>query len=806
MFLLFALQSVFINTNRQKYLQAQSRRLQYSEQGTTTPEQNNIEVVTTDVDGVIQPQRNDIFGYDIFVDNRTFWSDSIYGSYMCSGEEYDGMHFASQPDYNSDSDFDLAGFFLVFFIAVLLFCVVTAQWPTLLSVLGHTSRTEQKIDIVLKNLDRSADGEYIDNEDKPSCCCCGACSCVRSALFAKCWMLIAALCLLSIAALSSQMLCQALSFPNVVKHKRVGKCWFVDTSRMGSGNSSKSRRLMADTENSDIAQMQKKSDGTVTFYSQCGTAYWKTDSSLEDGGAVWTIEPPTVVKCKPVPARRISHLQAYMQSKCTLGSWKEMSGPRIEAPTNYRRITAFTGANMSSGTPFYGFQPDQAILRLVNELEKDGESWFSGLSCGFLNLGHSWRKGEALAVFTEMDNWSFCQAVYNDAIAEQYYKGKGLLRRTGSDGKTQEVTVDDYSIDDNIANIRPYGWYTNGVQEIIVTSTFSKGRKSSVVFEEFATDDGIKQIALDMLNIQRDQWKFTSLQDVNMNPNSFMCRQSFKMDAINASQFEEFKTNCTTAQAIVNEQGVVTITATADGSTAPSCVLEVGYQSTVNPEEITATQVSIIAGVPKQFNGVTHWNCLSGYAQGVGISCGKTELQELGLNVTSSVAYTRVTNPTYTRENNYDMSGFGIDFGPLSNGVKSGVSAITSTLGGVFGGIGAGLLTIGVVVLIGYLVLTGRCACCGGCCPQERSNIVLQTPSPATSYPQAPQTTAQGGVAGFAPQSQPVNPPYPMDQAQMMSTYAALGRVNIGDVSPLVSTQASNTHTTTTNIVNGVKI
>ena len=319
-------------------------------------------------------------------------------------------------------------------------------------------------------------------------------------------------------------------------------------------------------------------------------------------------------------------------------------------------------------------------------------------------------------------------AVPNDAIQEEYYKGKGLLRR--SDGEDQEdIEVDEYTIDDNIANARPYGWYTNGVSEIIVTSTFSKGRKSSIAFEEFATEDGIKQIALDMLSIQRDSWKFTSLQDINTNPNSFSCRQSFKMDTEKASKFKEFQTNCTTAQAILNEKGIVTISASSEEST--SCMIEVGYQSTADPQQITPTQVSMIKNTPKQFNGVTHWNCMPGYTEGQGISCGKTGLVEIGLNITSSITSSRTSNPTYTRENNYDLSGFGIDFGPLSNGIQSSIGAITNTLTSMFGGVGVSLVVIGVIALLAYLIFTGRL----GCCRDKQTVEIQQQPPPQIHMP-----------------------------------------------------------------------
>ena len=702
-----------------------------------TLENSNViinKVDTSNVDGVATVEINSVLGYEVNIPNMTLWTNEIRGKYVC-GVNRSSFYFADKPDYKLDTDIDTPGSALVMGVALAITIVLTAEWPVLSTMLSSLGRIENNVDTIRYQLENISDNKKNPSEAQPdftpliSCC---ACSPGQKSCLATTWMWLSMVFVLVISAMASQALCVALGWPNVEKIKRIGECYFIDESSAVYNNTkritgSNIRRILSEdinlsamnNETTEHASAFKTTGKGVKFTTSCDTGFFEADN-----GAIWTVVPPYAVKCRPVQAARILRQQSFVETKCTLGKWKQRNAESklTNSTPNSQVIHVWSGLNMSRNFDYGGagftnpFIMQQSFFTLFDTLttdDSDGSWRYCKACCGFLSLGNEWHRAAVSVEYTSMDNWSFCEVASTYATTD-WERGVGYLVRE-KDGKTKFIKTTEFDYTNQYEN-RPYGWYTDGVSEVISYTNFDEGSDSALCFGDSATTIGVTQNTLNRLDMNSDAPRIsTGVKSVNTNPARFACRQTFTMPEGIASGFEEWQSLCTNAYAQVDPvSGRLSITGSADG--ASCCSLILGFDAQDENGTTLTQSVVLQKDTAKTLLGVTSWSCqASSVNPGVGLNCDSREangsfiLYSINATLDDGIRRTITSNPQFVREerSSFEISG-GISLGNLFGSVGSSSSSFLDTL--IVAAISIGCLLLVGVISYGIFKLITYCS------------------------------------------------------------------------------------------------
>jgi hypothetical protein len=242
----------------------------------------------------------------------------------------------------------------------------------------------------------------------------------------------------------------------------------------------------------------------------------------------------------------------------------------------------------------------------------------------------------------------------------------------------EELTVDPIAIG------RPYGWYTSGDMEVVITSDFNKGEGTNLVFGN--SNDASSVVRQHFIE-GGQRLEVRAPRKIGVQPNQLQCRQMLRI--ANGSRFEEFRLPCTSARATVADDGISgTVIRT---SSTQLCTLSVAFGN-----EAASTAITISATSPVSLKGVTAWRCVTQGSEGT--SCGPTQpFNDIDPEVIAAQLNTTVAELGESRASD----GHNVDDVAKGLGGLFGVGALKDTVVSIFMGL---IVKVGVGLLFFCLV------------------------------------------------------------------------------------------------------
>ena len=162
---------------------------------------------------------------------------------------------------------------------------------------------------------------------------------------------------------------------------------------------------------------------------------------------------------------------------------------------------------------------------------------------------------------------------------------------------------------------RQYGWYTNGNEEIVVTTTFNNGLGSDLLFGDYAeySGDNLKNLLFtessSYFKCQDSGCAALKMTGLEVKPSSFQCRMQYVIQGID--KLEPKSNDCSTVTAENIEGNYLTFTTESEST----CQLSIGFGDGRDEKVISISKNS-----PVSLAGATTWRCASSN-NGVGTSC-----------------------------------------------------------------------------------------------------------------------------------------------------------------------------------------
>jgi hypothetical protein len=640
----------YINT-RSWQMNAARRAIRLSSNTSLLADDTSGDIAGGDDGGVVVATHNPDQGFDLTLPNGTvIWALTLDGTEVCT----DGIsyRFYAGKHYAYVQEFDVGGFFLLMILSILFLVALTGIWPVILGMdikiddinakLEHKEKKSTVFGHIWSGLWHKKEPEQSEPDawDK---------TCALFNRFKYVWLIVGAVATYIFAALAAHALCASANLPTTVKEVRLGKCWPLDTSRLGrltaSGgaplryNASTTRRLrqlLNGDETAAAPEVVVKADDTVDFFMNCEASLYQAKT-----GQRWYIQPRHVTTCKPVAGYWIEELSAFTQTHCTMGSWKPDGGG--------------TEPGHTGNIPYMAEHPIG--------------------SCGFLKAGNLvWRGWGSYKIDTSRQ-WAICNKDEQAVKIVRYDTNGDELE---VEHIAEELTVDPVAIG------RPYGWYTSGDMEVVITTDFNDGEGTNLVFGN--SNDAASVVRQHFIE-GGQRLEVRAPRKIGVQPNQLQCRQMLRI--ANGSRFEEFRTPCTSARATVADDGISgTVIRT---SSAQLCTLSVAFGN-----EAASTVITISATSPVSLKGVTAWRCVTQGSEGT--SCGPTQpLNDIDPDVLAAQLNTTVTELGESRASD------GHNIGDVAKGLSGlfGVGALQDTAVAIFTGlivkVGVGLLFFGVV-------------------------------------------------------------------------------------------------------------
>lgn len=428
------------------------------------------------------------------------WAKNITGRYMCSPN---GVNWAQYTDLPVDKhgDDNPAGGALVLFLAVLLTLAFTGSWPMIFSLGMTLDSVKNKLEVFARSMidmmrrstvtqtmnifnavylvvpeetasqfgtkvesaaitaaqdmDRIFDEEKrkMDRELLEK----GGDSVKerRMVLFSRVYMGVAAVLMFGVSVAISQVFCAYIGWPNMVKMSDSHICYPIDTSALPLGftpvsnateyaNSSATKYLRETASYNNLnSAVVSISGNTAIITSEC-EAKWV---NLDDNSR-YVVEPASKIVCESVDAVEVGFGKSRYREKCGdsfLYSMQVKEG----------HLSGMSHTWIKSG------KTDNACKRLLSKCDVVWED----------ELGYK---------LTSKDNWQFCRVVQQEPRMIKVDENGNQV----GDPVPNTDFVKGLTVDPSMA--RQYGWYTDGINEVIVTADFNKGIGSSLLFEENA--------------------------------------------------------------------------------------------------------------------------------------------------------------------------------------------------------------------------------------------------------------------------------------------------------------------------------
>ena len=567
------------------------------------------------------------------------WTSKVPGKYLCgAGDSWDIYH---DKDKGTQAEIDSAGALLVFFLACILTVAFTGTWPTLVSLSMSVEMVQKKLNAfanaLINMLQRSsvdqtmnifsavsliapaeqadsfrervnqtaiAAAEEMDrtftterkkmekelkdtgvNSDRQR----------RMNIFSKVYMGISGVLFFLISVAVAQIVCGFFKWPNLIKMVPSNTCYFLDTSELPMGftlNTSMETHKFAKTGNETITSnvLNKLRSQKAEQYTNLNTASFSItgDTAIitSDCEASWlnlddqnryVVIPNTAVQCKPVTAATIKTRASRYKEKCGDSALYSMNNINPEVDTEYKWLE--NGVKKNACT--------RKVLFISTTCDKVWED-----SVGFTRI-------------TE-DNWSYCQIFQQEMKMLQVDSDGNVIEDMTSSDFTPGLTVD-------YRAAREYGWYTNGIDEIVVTSDFNEGVGSDLLFGETAElpDDQLKTLLVQSNYWSKSDggWEASAITGLNTKPATFTCKMQYILSNVN--NYRQVTNPCTSVTAENIEGNYLRFTTTSE----QACSVSIGFG---NDEKEQAITLKSNAGT--SLLGAKTWRCSSA-SNGIGTQC-----------------------------------------------------------------------------------------------------------------------------------------------------------------------------------------
>lgn len=249
-------------------------------------------------------------GYIIKLNNTQLWSPALPSRYICGNS--DRYIFTASPDYQTAVANDPLGTFIVFAIGIIITAIVVAIVPLLVALSKQMFGIDSNVINYIKNnaIDKSTDRGGIgivdvdDSDGGPG----GGSPKHGLSIFTIAWICVAAIIILFVGVLVSQLLCYNMRWRNIYRNKIVNECYELDIDDKKNILDDSDDSFMSN--NVDLVYNKNGDTAVFTLKAQQGTYY-------SDNGSIKYEFNPASSKftCKDVPVVRIGDV--YVGNKRT---------------------------------------------------------------------------------------------------------------------------------------------------------------------------------------------------------------------------------------------------------------------------------------------------------------------------------------------------------------------------------------------------------------------------------------------------------------------------------------------------------
>lgn len=668
------------------------------------------------------------------------WTKNITGKYICGiGDEW--QQFLSVTT-SQHAECNPAGCILVFFLSIILTLAFTGTWPTIFSLTLTVDSVKKKLDAFSatlmnmlqrssvqqtmnifnavylivppdqaesfgskveqvamnaademdktfeeerKKMDQELIGSGVNNERQK-----------RISLYSKIYMVFSAFLVFVVSIAVSQVYCAHMKWPNIVMMQNTLKCYELDTSELPMGfiynqnltitenaktndnqemKNISSRKILEDVhiktyQNNLNTAVVSFNDDVAIITSDCESSWVKLDDKSR-----YIVYPSTEIQCKQVDAIKIGLAAKRTKEKC-------------------------------GDSPIYKMQNKETMPDgLAHIWKKNGITPKAcKRSLGLFSVTCDVVYEDSLGFSKEKLNWTYCRSLSRPARMVKVDENGDPISEVSNEDFKAGLTVDPFQS-------RQDGWYTDGVNEIIVSSTFNHGVGSNILFEDKASlsnDRMEKLLEQDYFTYSLDGWYAKeNLPGPMVKASNLQCRMQYTLSNIN--KYRQTANTCNDVKAEFVDNQFIRFTTTSD----KTCTFSVGFGKDKDEQAVSIKKDKSVS-----LFGATSWRCKSS-TNGIGSMC-STDSSTPMISIEPENVNSSIKVEIDNSQNHPKMSeptDFGVDLRSIFSGL--GLPNIAT------------YLLIGIGVIIAIIIL--KKFLCSKINSQKHKVITLSHPSISSS-------------------------------------------------------------------------